>query len=70
MRPEGWGTVARLRDAARRRGDTLRFVWCGPVPPPGEMHLPGTGREVEAALAERLLAPGGPTSPQDAYVRS
>jgi beta-glucosidase-like glycosyl hydrolase len=47
--------VATLREAAERSGGRLRLVWCAPHAPAGEVHVPGTGPQVEAALAEVLF---------------
>jgi beta-glucosidase-like glycosyl hydrolase len=55
LRPAGREAIDRLRRAAGREGRPLRFVWCGPVPPDGAVHLPGAGEAVERALARRLL---------------
>lgn len=53
--------LRRLAAAAGARGLPLRWVWLTPRPGGPGVHVPGTGPDVEAALAERLLpaSPGG-----------
>ncbi len=53
--PEGRATVDRLRRIVAHEGRPVRFVWCGPVPPDGAVHVPGAGEAVERALATCLL---------------
>jgi beta-glucosidase-like glycosyl hydrolase len=51
----GRRAVGALEASAREEGRPLRLVCCGPRPLPGALHVPGTGPDVERALAERLL---------------
>ncbi len=50
------GVLEGLRSRASLAGRPLRVIWCGACGAPGELHVPGTGPDVERALTERLLA--------------
>lgn len=47
--------AARLRRLAAGRGAPLRWIWLAPRPAGPGWHLPGTGPDVEQALAELLF---------------
>lgn len=47
--------IDQVEQAARSRGAPLQVVWLTPRPGPGGLHVPGTGPDVERALAEALL---------------
>ena len=52
LSPAGRAVLDGLVGDARSRA---RVVWCSPMPRPGDLHVPGTGPDVEAALADRLF---------------
>jgi hypothetical protein len=55
LSPAGQALLERLKAAGRRGGGSARVIWCAPTPPPGEVHVPGTGPDVEGAIADRLF---------------
>ena len=50
--------VALLEQGAEARGVRLQLVWLAPRPGRRGVHVPGTGPDVEEALAEVLFAAG------------
>ena len=56
LRPAGRAALDRMRRVVGQEGRPVRFVWCGPVPPDGAVHVPGAGEAVERALSQRLFS--------------